>query len=694
MASLETSRPRKTVQEMGVRILLFVVAFVCLKAVSTWFVFPPQENSAIWLPSGLTVAVLLRSRRERWPLWLTVIFFCEALTVLYYDRHLGLALVWGVANVLRTGVGAWLMRRWLELPVTFSRTRDVAGLLLAAGLVGPALSATLGVGAVAFWLGTSHFWADWLSWFLSDGLGGVLVAPLLLTWRAQGMLYLPLRPRQVLELVGLLTVLALVTHLLFGGLVPNTILISLPYVCFPVVLWIAMRQGPFSAAMAIGVLGTLAVWHTAAGRGPFGLLPASTQDRVLAVQLFLAVVGLSSMVLAAVVCERRRAQRAQRVLAEAGAVLAESLEPRATLPRIARLVAPEMAAGFVLWLRNEEGHFEPVVQVGLAPGRMEGLREQLGRMTASARRWRSLDGSTVVARLQQGGRVLGGLALVTDGRERPLGPRDLVFAEDLARRCTLALENARLFRELQDAIHIRDEFIGIAAHELRTPLTALKLQLQGLVRQVPRGEQANGLMSRLHAVVRQTSRLSRLVESLLDVRRLNTGQLELEREEVNLVELVEEVLERLEGDLERAGCELHVHSESPVRGWFDRTQLEQALMNLLGNAMKFGAHRPIDVEVGWQGDWARISVRDQGIGVAPEELERIFGRFERAVSSREYGGLGLGLFLTKQIVEAHGGTIRVESQPGAGATFTLLLPAPPRPPLYPQAPETAAQAPV
>ncbi len=98
--------------------------------------------------------------------------------------------------------------------------------------------------------------------------------------------------------------------------------------------------------------------------------------------------------------------------------------------------------------------------------------------------------------------------------------------------------------------------------------------------------------------------------------------------------------------------------------------------------------------MGWQGDWARIVVRDQGIGVAPEELERIFGRFERAVSSREYGGLGLGLFLTKQIVEAHGGTIRVESQPGAGATFTVLLPAPPRPPLYPSTPETAASAPV
>jgi signal transduction histidine kinase/integral membrane sensor domain MASE1 len=694
MASLETSRPRETVQELGPRLLLFLVAFVCLKAVSAWFVFPPQENSAIWLPSGLTVAVLLRSRRERWPLWLTVIFLLEAVTVLYYDRHLGLAVVWGVGNVVRTWVAAGLMRRWLELPVTFSRTRDVTGLLLAAGVAGPLFSATLGVGAVALWMGTSNFWADWLSWFLSDGLGGVLVAPVLLTWRAQGMLYLPLRPRQLLELGGLLAVLALVTHLLFGGLLPNTILISLPYVCFPMVLWIAMRQGPFSAALAIGVLGTLAVWHTAAGRGPFGLLPASNQERVLAVQLFLAVVGLSAMVLAAVVCERRRAQCIQRVLADAGAVLAESLEPRITLPRIARLVAPEMATGFVLWLRDEAGHFEPVVQVGLAPGRVEALRETLTRLDGSARRWRSLEGTTVLARLQQGGQVLGGLALVTDGRERPLGPRDLVFAEDLARRCALSLEKARLFKEAQEAIQVRDEFIGIAAHELRTPLTALKLHLQGLMRQVPRGEEANGMMSRLHAVVRQTSRLSRLVESLLDVRRLNTGQLELQREEVNLIELVEEVLERLEGDLERAGCETHVRAESPVLGWFDRIQLEQVLMNLLGNAMKFGARHPIEVEVGWQGDWARISVRDQGIGVAPEELERIFGRFERAVSSREYGGLGLGLFLTKQIVEAHGGTIRVESQPGAGATFTVLLPAPPRPPLYPSAPETAASAPV
>jgi signal transduction histidine kinase len=119
-----------------------------------------------------------------------------------------------------------------------------------------------------------------------------------------------------------------------------------------------------------------------------------------------------------------------------------------------------------------------------------------------------------------------------------------------------------------------------------------------------------------------------------------------------------------------------------VPGLWDRTQLEQALTNLLGNALKFGAGRPIEIEVEALEGRARLIIRDHGIGMAPEALERVFGRFERAVSTREYGGLGLGLFLTRQIVEAHGGTIQASSQPGAGATFVLELPASPLPPRY------------
>jgi signal transduction histidine kinase len=179
---------------------------------------------------------------------------------------------------------------------------------------------------------------------------------------------------------------------------------------------------------------------------------------------------------------------------------------------------------------------------------------------------------------------------------------------------------------------------------------------------------------KLRVVSRQGSRLTHLAEALMDVARLSTGRLQLGREEFDLAELAGEVTTRFAEDLERAGCELQLRT-SPVRGCWDRLRVEQVLTNLLANAIKFGPGRPIEVRVEGEGELARLVVRDQGMGISPEAQRRIFERFERAVSFRSYGGLGLGLYVSKQIAEAHGGHIHVSSEPGEGATFTVEFPA-------------------
>ncbi|HYO66905.1 MAG TPA: HAMP domain-containing sensor histidine kinase, partial [Archangium sp.] len=298
-------------------------------------------------------------------------------------------------------------------------------------------------------------------------------------------------------------------------------------------------------------------------------------------------------------------------------------------------------------------------------------------LSEPSRRRLGPEGASVLARIQHQGRPLGGLALVRAGHSHPARSRVMALAEDLAHHCALALENARLLGQFQSAVQVRDEFITVAAHELRTPLTALKLQLRNLQRPLSQGSSGELLLGRFQAVSRQVSRLGRLVEGLLDVGRLNTGRLPLEREPVELGGLVQDVVERFSEELGRAHCEVSLSLQPHVTGMWDRTRLEQALGHLLGNAVKFGGGRPIRLQVSQWGGTARLVVEDEGIGVSPEALERIFGRFERAVPSREYGGLGLGLFLTRQIVEAHGGTIRATSQPGEGATFVLELPASP-----------------
>jgi PAS domain S-box-containing protein len=239
-------------------------------------------------------------------------------------------------------------------------------------------------------------------------------------------------------------------------------------------------------------------------------------------------------------------------------------------------------------------------------------------------------------------------------------------------------ERERLLVELRDTVRLRDEFLSVASHELNTPLTPLSLRLQSLARAIeaePDSPLAGRVRREVDMMRQQVKRLSALVNDLLDVSRISTGRMKLQVEEVDLSEVAGEVAARFNPEAERARSRLELHLDGPVVGRWDRLRLEQVLTNLLSNAIKYGAGKPIHLHVE-QGDdgRARLRIRDEGIGIHPEALGRIFNRFERAVSERHYGGLGLGLYVTRQIVEAMGGMVKAESTPGQGATFTVELP--------------------
>ncbi|KFE62377.1 ATP-binding protein [Hyalangium minutum] len=281
-------------------------------------------------------------------------------------------------------------------------------------------------------------------------------------------------------------------------------------------------------------------------------------------------------------------------------------------------------------------------------------------------------------------------ALPLLGRKGPLGALMLGFRHEhtldeeerafllaMGQQAAYALERAGLYEAERAAVQVREDFLSVAGHELRTPLTSLMLQLRMLERSLsPETREQSG--RRLDVIRRQVARLEALVASLLDVGRLSAGRLELELSEVDMGALLREVLERL-GDLfERAGCPVEVEAEPEVRGRWDSGRLDQVMVNLLTNAAKYGAGQPVHVRVEREGDSARLTVRDEGIGIAPEVLPRIFGRFERGVSERQYGGLGLGLYISRELARAMGGEVRVHSRLGEGATFTLELPLAPQ----------------
>ncbi|MFP2905616.1 ATP-binding protein [Pyxidicoccus sp. 3LFB2] len=234
-------------------------------------------------------------------------------------------------------------------------------------------------------------------------------------------------------------------------------------------------------------------------------------------------------------------------------------------------------------------------------------------------------------------------------------------------------QRKRVEQELLEAVRVREDFLSIAGHELRTPLTVMQLQLDSLLAQAAK-EGSEPLSARINRLRKQAGRLGCLVEDLLDVSRLSAGRFTLEPQAVDLVEVVREVADRFEETARRAGCDLRVLADGPVPGSWDPLRVEQVVTNLLTNALKYGAGRPIEVTARRTRTRARLVVRDEGVGIPLRDQARIFHRFERAAASRNYGGLGLGLWIVRQLVEAHRGTVRVESEPDEGATFIVELP--------------------
>ncbi|MFP2933047.1 ATP-binding protein, partial [Pyxidicoccus sp. 3LG] len=231
--------------------------------------------------------------------------------------------------------------------------------------------------------------------------------------------------------------------------------------------------------------------------------------------------------------------------------------------------------------------------------------------------------------------------------------------------------------ELEAALRVRDEFLSVASHELKTPLASLRLSVDGLVHATERDAPSPGELPRKLARIQdQCRRLDRLIVTMLDVSQLSTHRPVLDLEQVDLGALVRTTAERHEQELQHSGCDLCIRAPRGIVGCWDRLRVEQVFTNLLTNALRHAAGAPIEITISAREGVAVLAVRDSGPGISREDQQRLFQRYSRLEAGRPRGGFGLGLWISRQLVELHGGSLSVESAPGQGATFTVCLPLP------------------
>jgi PAS domain S-box-containing protein len=449
---------------------------------------------------------------------------------------------------------------------------------------------------------------------------------------------------------------------------------TLAFWLFPFVVWAAVRFGQVGSVTAVFVICVMAIWGTAQGGGPF--VKGSLRENLLLLHGFMGIMAVTAMTLAASLAERKHARKSADTEAlQRGAVLNAALD-------------------CVIFMDHEGciREFNPAAENVFGYARAEVIGREMASLIIPER-FRAAHRQGLVRYLATGegpamDKRIELFALRKDGSEFPVelaitrisvdGPPMFTgFIRDITEIKRVKEQQLAAEESLRHAVRARDEFLSIASHELKTPLTSLKLQLQMTKSKINLEERKIPPPEKLYRVFdvsnRQVDRLVVLVEDLLDASRIQTGKFSFNFEQVNLSEVVKEMVARFTDELQRAGCRVDLDVQEKVVGIFDQARIEQVIDNLLSNIVKYAPGAPVMVSLRAREGGVSLVVQDHGTGISEEKREKIFERFERATDAKGVSGLGLGLFIVKEIAKGHGGDVRLQSGQ-AGSAFTVDLP--------------------
>ena len=674
---------RSNTPPIGLSLLIAVVYFAAAE-LGLSLASVHENVTPVWPPTGIAIASLLIFGLRVWPGVFLGALAANLLTSIPLASTFGIA----IGNTLEAIVAWSLLKRSKGWRKSFDSVGDVLTFVVYAAVLAPLVSATIGGLSVCFgdpsqW---TRFWSLWLTWWMGDGFGALIVSPLLLSWSMSRSV----DREDTAEIAGLFVLLLIVVLIIFAGWFPGPVkTYPLAYLCLPCLLWAALRFDQRIVTAAILLMAGVAVWGAKHGYGPF--VQPSRNVTLLLLTSFVGLSSLMTLLVATVTTERQKAEaekwklgselehhrrRVEDIVEHVPGVVWEAWgKPDAANQRM-DFVSNHVET--MLGYSKEEWLSTPNFWLTIVhPDDKDRAAAEAAAIFASGKggtsrfRWMHKDGHEIWVE---------GQSIVVCDETGPVGMRGVTM--DITAAVEAEIERAELLeresqarQQAEEASRLKEEFLATVSHELRTPLNAVV----GWSRLLNSGQlDPDGARHAVEVIERNAASQRQIIEDLLDVSRIVAGKLRISTQPVDLLLIIHAAIDAVQPAAEAKEIKIATHVADPdaiVRA--DNERLQQVFWNLLANAVKFTpAGGTIDVYLERNGSLAEIRIEDSGPGIPQEFLPRIFERFSQAdgSSTRKHGGLGLGLAIVRHLVELHGGTVSAANRESGGAVLTVKLP--------------------